>query len=96
MEDFINILQGNMSVEEYSLKFTMWSRCASSLVYNSRNEMSRLVTSVDDIVKEENRMDMIQNDMNLSRLIVYAQSIEKSKLSRIAKKLEMIGPNKQY
>ena len=26
--EFINLLKGSMNVEEYSLKFTLWSKCA--------------------------------------------------------------------
>ena len=32
VEEFINLKQGNMSFQEYSLKFNMLSRCAPSLV----------------------------------------------------------------
>ena len=34
VEEFINLRQGNISVEEYSLKFTLFSRYAPSLVSN--------------------------------------------------------------
>ena len=44
VEEFINLKQGNMSVEEYSLKFSTLSRYAPSLVYNPRDEMSHFVT----------------------------------------------------
>ena len=37
VEEFINLRKGNMSVEEYSLKFTMLSRYAPSLVSNPRD-----------------------------------------------------------
>ena len=53
MEEFVNLKQGNMSVEEYSLKFFMLSRFHTSLVCNLRDEMSRFLTGVADIVKEE-------------------------------------------
>ncbi|XP_069143486.1 uncharacterized protein [Solanum lycopersicum] len=39
VDEFINLKQGNMSVEEYSLMFSMLSRYAPSLVYNPREEM---------------------------------------------------------
>ena len=72
-----------MSVEEYSLKFTMLSRYGPSLVSNSGDEMSRFVTGVTDLVNEEFHTAMLRNDMNLLRIMVYAQYIEESKLSRI-------------
>ena len=42
-----------MSVEEYSLKFSMLSKYAQSLMSDSRDEMSRFVTGVADLVREE-------------------------------------------
>ena len=51
VNEFINLRQGNMSVEEYSLKFTFFSRYDPSLVCNPRDEMSRFVTSFADNVK---------------------------------------------
>ena len=80
-----------MSVEEYSLKFTMLSMYVLSLVSNPKNEMSSFVTSVADLVKEEYRTAMLHGDMNISRFMVYAQSIEESKLSRIYRNLKRIG-----
>ena len=40
-EEFTNLKQGYMRVEEYSLKFTMLSKNVPYLVSNQRNEMSR-------------------------------------------------------
>ena len=55
---------------------------------NSRDEMSRFVTSISDLVKEECRTAMLHGDMNISRLFVYAQSIEESKMTRLRKDLK--------
>ena len=52
VEEFIKLKEGNVSVEEYSLKFTMLSRYAPSLVSNPRDEMTRFVTGVTNLVKE--------------------------------------------
>ena len=81
VEVFINLKQDNMSVEEYSLKFSMLSKYAPSLLSNLRDEMIRFVTGVADVVKEECRTAIIHDDMTLSRLMVYAPSIEGSKLN---------------
>ena len=56
-----------MSVEEYSLKFTMFSRYALSLVPNPMDEMSKFVTGVANLVKEEEcLMSMFHDHMTLS------------------------------
>ncbi|XP_069145521.1 uncharacterized protein [Solanum lycopersicum] len=41
VEEFINLKHGNMSVEEYPLKFSMLSRYAPYLLSNPRDEMSQ-------------------------------------------------------
>ena len=38
---------------------------------------------------------MLHSDMNLSRITVYAQSIEESKLSRISRNMESSGPSEK-
>ena len=50
--------------------------------------MSRFVTGISDLVKEECRTAMLHGDMNISRLFVYAQSIEESKMTRLRKDLK--------
>ena len=95
VDKFINLRKGNMSVEEYSMNLTLLPRYAPSLVSNPRDEMSSSVTGVADLVKEQRRTTMIHNDMNLSILMVYAQSIEESKLSRISRNLKRSGSNEQ-
>ena len=73
VEEFINLKQGNMNVEEYSLKLSKLSKYAPSLVANPRDEMSHFVMGVANLVKEECRMAMLHNDMIVPRLMVYAQ-----------------------
>ena len=58
---------------------------APSLVSNSRDEMSRLFTGVFDVVKEECCTVMLLNDIDISRLMVFAQQIEASKTMDIRK-----------
>ena len=95
VEEFINVKQDNICVEEYSLKFTRLSRYAPSFVSNPRDEMSRFGTGVAYLLKEECRMDMLHSDMTLSWLMVYAQSIEESKLKRITRNLRRSGPSEK-
>ena len=85
VEDFINLIQDNVSVEDHSLKFTLLSKYALSLVSNPKDEMNTFVTGIADLLKDECRTTMLHNDMNISRLMVYAKSIEESKLCRISR-----------
>lgn len=92
VEEFINLKQVNMSIEEYSLKFSRLYGFPPSLVSNPTDEMSRFVTGVINLVKEKYRTTMLHDDMNddmiLASLMVYAQSIEESKLCRIDRNLK--------
>ena len=53
VKELINLKQGNISVEDYYLKFTVLSKYAPSLVSNPREEMSHFLTrAFDDLVEE--------------------------------------------
>ncbi|XP_069147167.1 uncharacterized protein [Solanum lycopersicum] len=65
-----------MSVKKYSLKFVKISKYSSSLVSNSRDEMSRFVTGVSEDSEEECRVAMLHHKMDLCRLMVHAQQVE--------------------
>ena len=60
------------------MKLSSLSRFSQSLVSNPRDEMSRFVTRVADLLKEECHTAMLHDDMTLSRLMVYGQSIDDS------------------
>ena len=96
VEEFINLKQGNMSVAEYSLKFSTFSRYAPSIVSNTRDEMSHFVTGVTDLGVEECRTAILHDDITLARLMMYAQSIEESKLRRMGRSLKRSGASDQY
>ena len=61
-----------MSVKEYSLKFVKLSMYASSLVANSRDEMSRFVIGVSKDLREYCWAAMLHDSMVLGRLMVHA------------------------
>ena len=53
-----------MSVEEYSLKISRLSRFSPFLVSKPRDDMSRFVTGVTDLVKKECCMAMLHDDID--------------------------------
>ena len=79
IEELIKLRQGSMSVEEYSCKFILFPTYAPSFVSNLRDDMIRFVIGGSDIMKHDFHTTMLHGDMTLSRLLVYAESIEESK-----------------
>ena len=70
------------------MNFTLLSNYAPSLLSNLINEMSRFVNGVSDLVKEECHTTILHDDMNISRLMVYAQSTRESKLKKMTRHLK--------
>ena len=60
-----------MSVHGYFLKFSKLSKYTCSLVSNARYEMSLYVTGVSEDLEEECRAAMLNENIDLSRLIVH-------------------------
>ena len=90
VEEFINLKHGNMTVGEYSLKFSKLSKYVPSIVSNPRDEMSHFVSGVADLVREF-CTTMLHDYMSVARLMVYAKSIAESKLRSMARQLKMSG-----
>ncbi|KAH0637947.1 hypothetical protein KY290_036496 [Solanum tuberosum] len=84
-QEFMNLRHGNMTVQEYGLKFNQLSRYATHMVVDSRAQMNKFLYGVSDLVKTECMNAMLLGDMNISRLMTHAQQVEGDKLREQAK-----------
>ena len=82
VEELINLLQGGMSVLDYSLKFTKLPKYAPSSVSDLRDEMSRFVMGVSHDLKEECYLAMLYYNMNTSHLMLHAQQVDDTRVNR--------------
>ena len=83
MVEFMNLRQGGMSLEEYSIKFIQLYKYSPTMVANPRDKMNKFVMGVYSLVEKESHTIMLLNDMDISRHMVYAQQIEESKIREI-------------
>ena len=76
MREFMNLKQGNMSVREYSLKFTRLSKYASVVVANSRAKMSQYMSDLNDTLANACRLGMLNKEMDIARLLTHIEEVE--------------------
>lgn len=80
LDEFFNLCQGGMRVQEYSLKYTLLSQSAPSLVADLTDMVSTYLTGVSRLVTKEFCLVMLNDNIYISHLVVYAKKIEKEKL----------------
>ena len=68
----MNLRQGNMTVQEYGLKFNQLSRYAPHMVVDSRAQMNKFLYGVSDLVKTKCRNAMLLENMKISRIMTHA------------------------
>ena len=84
-QEFMSLRQGNMTVQEYGLKFNQLSRNTPRMIVDSRAQMNEFFHEVLDLMKSECISAMLLGDMNISRLMTHAQQVEGDKLREQAK-----------
>ena len=70
--EFMNLRQGNMTVQEYGLKFNQLSRYAPYMVVDSTGQIYKFLYKVLDSVKTECKNAILMGDMSFSRIMTHA------------------------
>ena len=84
-----------MTVRDYSLKFVKLSKYTTSLVSKSNDEISRFLTRIIRDLEEQCRYTMLHDNMDLSRLMVHIQQVEKSRKNMGARDGRRLKPQDQ-
>ena len=79
MQEFINLVQGGMSVKEYSLEFTQLSKYAPTMVVDSRTKMNKFFMGIYDLVVNKYRSAMLIPRIKIFPLMFHSKQIKKAK-----------------
>ena len=92
VEKFINLHQGYMSVKEYSLKFI---KLYEYSLFLDKHFVSYFVTSMSQEIEEECRAAIIQDNMDVSMLMVHTQQVEDNRDAKKARSFESSSPKRR-
>jgi hypothetical protein len=79
MREFLNLKQGGMSVRDYVLRFSKFSKYAPSMMEDPRVKMGQFVSGLGDTVGSEGQAALLHKEMDLSRLMTYVEQVEDRK-----------------
>ena len=68
-----------MNVKDYALKFQQLSRYSPELVFNMRSKMRKFASGLSRDLVLECMATRLNNDMDISKLVVYMQQLEDGK-----------------
>lgn len=63
--ELINLKHGDISVGEYALKFTKFSKYAPSLVVDPKAHINKIILGVSDLVVVEYKITMLVKEMDI-------------------------------
>ena len=72
-QEFMNLRQGNITVQEYWLEFNKLSMYSPHMDTESSTHMNKFFYGVSDFVKTKCRNAMLLGDMNISSLMTHPQ-----------------------
>lgn len=82
VEEFINLKQSSMSINEYALKFIQFSTFFPNIVVETRDRTSMFVSRVLDLVDKKFMTLMLTRDMDIYRLMTHDQYIYNEKFKK--------------
>lgn len=82
VEEFINLKQSSMSINEYALKFNQLSTFFPNIVVETRDRTSIFVSRVLDLVDKKFMTLMLTRDMDIYRLMTHDQYIYNEKFKK--------------
>ena len=86
----MNMRKGNMTFQEYGLKFNQPSKYAPHMVSDSKAQMNKFFYGVSDLVKFECIISMLLGDINISRIMTHAQQFEGDKLGNMPMRIKRL------
>lgn len=86
IQEFINLKQGNMTVGEYSLKFTKLSKYVPFMVADPRVYMSKFMFGASNLVSKDYKTTLLVKEKDISQLMTYTKTFEEEKFRERARK----------